>query len=826
MESKRINRHLFSAVIIACFIFSFFRAVNAQEEEIVLNPTGRDLELASLLKVSDTVLGEALITITADNQIELPKESTITLLTSLVSPKALEQLARSPNPKRLNKQDFQDAGLDLFFDLSTLECIISVPTEVGLVRNISLEQRGGNFDYLEPALLSGYLNVSAYAATSQSIDAERERIDSYSARFDAGLTLGRVNLEYESALENDTNNSSIYIRKGTRLNYDIPNQGTRIVVGDMYNSGKLLQDASDVLGIGITRDFTLIPTRNVRPKANQSFTLQRTSSVDVVVDGVVVQRLTLGAGSYNLNDIPLAQGNNDVQLVITDSSGAQEQVQFSIATGNDLLAVGEFEYSLMYGVPSQRNQTQIEYLRDQTLLHGYIDVGVTPWLTAGINGQMREDLHQYGSTLLFASSWGVTELSSSFSQHPELGAGSAYRVAFDATFDSNQSVRPQFSLIYEYQSENFAGIRSYGIVESPLNSIRHYASAFGSLYLVDNVRSALSISYSSGSRPRDEYVTISPSLSGPFFATPATWSTRVNYRDNFADSDEWYATVTLSWPFGKTTRLVSRYNSANDQASLDYSYQNNIGNTGGVSSFASIVRNRDSDANVDFGVNYTGNQFVAIADHTTRVDNISDNVRSHNTRIEVSSALAFAGSSVAIGRPVRDAFAVIDKHSSLEENRMAIEPARDGEHARVFGIGKQSVLVPDLVAYNPRLLTYDVEDLPPGYDLGDGAFWLNPGYKQGYELQIGSDAVITIIGTLLDKDTKEPIALIAGKAFSLEEQSDPIEFFTNRNGLFAISGLKPGKLKLLLSNDDQQSVTINLNPNSELLVRLGDLYAD
>ncbi|MDN3683413.1 hypothetical protein QW180_01445 [Vibrio sinaloensis] len=96
----------------------------------------------------------------------------------------------------------------------------------------------------------------------------------------------------------------------------------------MYNSGKLLQDAIDILGVGLTRDFTLIPTRNVRPKATQTFTLQRTSSVDVVIDGVVVQRLTLGAGSYNLNDIPLAQGNNDVELIITDSTGQEERVQF------------------------------------------------------------------------------------------------------------------------------------------------------------------------------------------------------------------------------------------------------------------------------------------------------------------------------------------------------------------------------------------------------------------------------------------------------------------------------------------------------------------
>ncbi len=163
----------------------------------------------------------------------------------------------------------------------------------------------------------------------------------YSTRFESGLNAGSANLEYEATFENGSSQDSDYYRQGTRLNYDFPSQGTRLVLGDMFNSGKSFQDGTDILGIGITRDFTLIPTRNVRPKANQSFTLQRTSNVDVVIDGIVVQRLTLGAGSYNLSDIPLAQGTNDVELVITDSSGQTERIQFSVATGNDLLNSGK-----------------------------------------------------------------------------------------------------------------------------------------------------------------------------------------------------------------------------------------------------------------------------------------------------------------------------------------------------------------------------------------------------------------------------------------------------------------------------------------------------
>ncbi len=64
----------------------------------------------------------------------------------------------------------------------------------------------------------------------------------------------------------------------------------------------------------------------------------------------------------------------------------------------------------------------------------------------------------------------------------------------------------------------------------------------------------------------------------------------------------------------------------------------------------------------------------------------------------ISSALAFAGSSVTIGRPVREAFALSASTKSLKENDVAIDPTKDGEYARVYLKGDASAMVPDLVA--------------------------------------------------------------------------------------------------------------------------------
>ncbi len=489
----------------------------SHSREVVLNPTGRDIELVSLVRISDTVLGEASITITADDSIVLPKESTLDLLSSSVSQQAIQRLRDVNNLETLTQVDFEKVGLGLQFDLSTLECIIAVPNELSLTQQISLSDNNDHYNYIEPSFYSGYLNIFLNANETQSFDEQSSRTSLYSSRLDSGLNIGSLNIEYESIFENGSEKESTYNREGTRINVDFPTQGTRLVVGDMYNPGTSFQDGTDVLGLGITRDFTLIPTRNVRPKANQSFTLQRTSSVDVVIDGIVVQRLTLGAGSYNLSDIPLAQGTNDVELVITDSSGQQERIQFSIATGNDLLDSGEFEYSLMYGAPSFFDNGAIDYLSDQRLAHGYLDFGVTPWLTLGVNAQTREKLYQYGFSALFANSLGITELSGSQSHHPEFGNGHAYKVAFDAEFSDTNSWQPQLSLVYEYQSENFSGISDLDSTQSPLNLTTHYASAFAAVYIYDSLRAAVTFNYRSGLDKNNDYWSVSPSLSGPFF---------------------------------------------------------------------------------------------------------------------------------------------------------------------------------------------------------------------------------------------------------------------------------------------------------------------
>ncbi|WP_306439758.1 fimbria/pilus outer membrane usher protein [Vibrio japonicus] len=796
-----------------------------QASQSQINATGRDIELTTLLRVSDRVVGDVNITITADNDILLPKESTIEVLKSVLSREALTRLEQRQPQETLSQSDFESIGLGFTFDYSTFECVISIPSHLALTQNISLIPADSSSNYLEPELISGYINVnlSGNEARAQSKKTQRE----YHHRLESAVNFGAASLEYESSYHHTVGENSLYFREGTRLNFDIPNQGTRLVLGDMYNAGKSFQDGADILGIGLTRDFSLIPTKNVRPKAARSFVLTRTSDVNVVVDGIVVQRLTLNAGSYSLNDIPIAQGNNEIELIISDSTGKEERINFSVATGNGLLDSGEYEYSLMVGVPKEINNNQNDYLTDQKIVHGYLDFGLTSSMTIGVNAQSREDVYQYGSSVVYAFPFGVTELSVTQSQHPDLKSGHAYRFAFDAAFEDSGQASPQMSLIYEQQTPDFVGISEYGSTNYPVNLTNHYVALFGSVSVGPSLRASINTTFSSGVVSTNDYWSVSPSLTGYLFDTPVSWSTRVNYKKYLDGDDDFATSFTLNWPLGQNIRSVGRYSSERKQGTLDVSYQNDVGSAGGISAYASMNTDESTDSNVNAGATYTGNRFRALFDHNTRVEDIDEGAQTHNTRLEVASALAFSGRSFSVGRPVGDAFAIIEKHASLSGNNIAIDPEQNSQNARVFLTSNQSILLPDLVAYNGQIVGYDVENLRPGYDLGDGAFWLNPGYKQGFRLKIGSDSVLTVMGTLRYRTTNEPIPLIAGTAWYLgEEEQAPVEFFTSRTGRFALSGVRPGQYRLALDTNEQQAINITLDEGSDVLIMLGDLYVD
>jgi outer membrane usher protein len=105
-----------------------------------------------------------------------------------------------------------------------------------------------------------------------------------------------------------------------------------------------------------------------------------------------------------------------------------------------------------------------------------------------------------------------------------------------------------------------------------------------------------------------------------------------------------------------------------------------------------------------------------------------------------------------------------------------------------------------LGSYVTQSVQYDVENPPTGYDIGPGVVRVHPPYRSGYAYVVGTDAFVSAMGTLVTAPGK-PVVLIGGRVTLLDvkegDNPQPIQFFTNSVGRFAIANLLPGRRYLV-----------------------------
>src|SRR5690606_16472479 len=96
----------------------------------------------------------------------------------------------------------------------------------------------------------------------------------------------------------------------------------------------------------------------------RQFFLDTPSTVEVHVNGAPYQTLDLQPGVYDLADLPLRYGSNDVQIVVRDAAGRQQVTRFDYFFDPIDLSPGEDEYQLGLGVVARELALEPEYTGD------------------------------------------------------------------------------------------------------------------------------------------------------------------------------------------------------------------------------------------------------------------------------------------------------------------------------------------------------------------------------------------------------------------------------------------------------------------------------
>ena len=782
----------------------------------VVNPFGRRVTIAVELRQNNTLLGTIPLTIATDGQLFVPLNALTALVDKQLSATELARLQAATDAQGLVPVATINRGnLQLAYDPRRVEMVLTHQFGDDPTTQLSL-----GFNDSPPVInLAAPAKTSFYATFQTSLDyISKGGTPGLAAPVIDGqfaLRAADIVVEDEHLLDPNRNMGKV-TRLGTRAIYDIPQWDTRLTLGDTDTLTAGFQQGSSLLGFSASRLYrTFEPSRNIRPTSLDSFTLNQASDVEILVNGNVVRRMALAPGRYTLNDFPFVSGSNQVQIQAVDQTGTREIANFKQYFDLNLLHPGLSEFSFNAGMLSTPGLGGPSYNWSRPYMSGFYRQGVTKDLTLGINTQADGQSQQVGSEVTYASSLATLGINTALSRFNGHGLGGAFRI--DAQRINDAAAPGQFNAINvgaEVHSANFSTPGTFMYVG---DTLRYRLSSDASVRLSGGQSLNFGASYTSS---RHQPATYDLRSNYSFrLGYGATLSLGANYNVTTAGRSGFGALINLSMRLGahgfasisadslERSGLVS-YSEASSQAVGSHSTHLVGSLQEGVSSLSGDVNFITNRADLDIA-------------HTLDYDIGGTSLTGSRTSLRAGASIAFADGEVAIGRPIRDSFAIIERNATLADNKVVVDSTPTGPKAQSDGLG--APMVSDITEYSQRTLRVDVPDAPNGYDLGANSFPLRPPYKAGYKLAVGSEYTASALGTLRDRMGK-PVPLAVGSVVSLDDPTAPHkEVFTNSMGRISISGLKGGHWAIILPGDIEMRYLLVVPNGTKGLFKFGTL---
>lgn len=732
---------------------------------------------------------------------------------------------------------FNENGFDIKFEAASSELKFAPTIEqrgVGKLSSALSQGQTASSNLTSPASLAGYFNLRAGAdyVTQSFFDPNGQT----NARFGLDGAMRWRNVVLESGAVLSENGE--FSRNSSRFIYDVPEDALRFAVGDVSPAKLGLQGGSDLLGVSVEKSYQkLQPGTSIHPTGSQSFRIERPSHVDVVINGHVAQRLNLRPGDYDLSDLPLMTGANDISLVIEDDLGQRRTLSFSVFSGLSLLAPGVSEWSLSAGVASRyssKSRTGLdnlyrnaEYDYTAPMITGFYQHGLTDDFTGVAHLQADTNVIMGGAGGGLQTSFGFWAFDAAVSEAFEYGPGFAGYLAYDlVNIEGFDAVRRSLRVAANYRSREFA---ASGIAGGASNDVMLSLSASYTQTLPWELSGGLSGTYALGRGDADDHFGVDVSL-GRSFASSISAGVSAGYGQslgshNDANSMEGFrASVRVSYLIDENSGVDTEHDFGSGHSRASYRHREGSG-VGSWTAQMEVDRTPAiGDGSDTYGVNglgtYTANRAeLSVSQHTGLAGLNTDRVE-QRTSAAVGTAIAFADGSLAVGRPVSNSFAIVGAHANLPDSDVEI-----GGHGRkrAFSDMLGPALVSELSPYSPTSVAVDVTNLPDGYDLGAGGFDLFVPYKGGYRLTVGSDYTVTAMGSLVNEQG-EPIPLLTGDAYEEGHQDGKhVEIFTNKAGKFGAQGMRPGRWIVEMATEPKTRFIIEVPQGTVGLLKLETL---
>ena len=204
-----------------------------------------------------------------------------------------------------------------------------------------------------------------------------------------------------------------------------------LVIGDAYVSTGALGGGAILGGLTFQRNFALDPYLVRVPRLGYQGSVMAPSTVDVYVNNVLVRRVAVAPGQFNLQGIAPLSGAGNVRYVISDPLSRQSDIAFEYYATSSALRPGLSEYAWSAGFLRQKYGTQ-SFDYGAPLLLGRYRIGVTNALTLGGRAEVARQRVSGGSEFTLAGRAGELNFASGASVDVDgpVQRGSAMQVGY------------------------------------------------------------------------------------------------------------------------------------------------------------------------------------------------------------------------------------------------------------------------------------------------------------------------------------------------------------------------------------------------------------
>lgn len=756
-----------------------------------INPYDRDIALTVPLYFNRRVLGELDVLLTRDDRFIVNSASFARLISPLLTPEATVELqAALAGIEAFYPEEINATGIELDYDPEQLAVLVlKIDPERRTVESL-FEAGRPESPARPPEAFTAYLNTNLVVLRRESTgEFNRPGV------FLNGAIRYR-SLVFEADVQGQDNpfqDEYTIDRRFARFVFDQPEAYRRWTFGDLDPETRGRQGFGELGGLGVVRQTRRFePFRNNILSGNRELLLREASTVRVLRNGVFVREFRLEPGQYDVGNLPLDAGSNNIELEVVNESGARELVSYRAYLDPIDLEPGDYDYGAYLGLTSNLGFGSPDYSDGDLAFTGFYRKAFINRPAVGIGLQASEAVQNVTTQAQFLlSNSGRVQVDLAAS-NADLGGGYAVAVGYDYLIDAGSST-DSWSIVADYTSENFATLGNAD-ASNPvsLSFTANYSKQF-SEQLFANIGASYRLS-------RSDIIDDSYSL----FATTnyrftREWTlqvgaefTETGSRNSFGiDRDGVGILMALVWQPASGKRFDSRYASASNSASVRY--QDTTSNRAGAFGYSLASTYDDGAGSLSGQVDYIASRFDASLTHTAFGRDFSNITEEQVTALRIGSSIATTGNKVAIGRSIQDSFAIVYGHPSLKGAPVIVGQSFEGGQYQARSGALGPALGNALTSYVNQSIRYDALNAPPGYDVGEGVVRVRPTYRSGYNIEVGSAAFVSALGRIVGNASK-PVALTSGRLFSPDDPAAESQlFFTNSAGRFAAQKLEPGK---------------------------------